>query len=884
DPEVQVAIRLLMEIFPAAFLSGSGNLFPYLVLKSVNLSLCHGNSPESAFAYAAYGMLLCGALNDPALGFEYGKLAVAMNEKFDDIALKSRIIYLYTMFIHHWNRGWASMTPWFLKGIEAGYQSGDLLYLAYSAQDCIIWDPTLDLETASEEQRKYLAIVRDCDYQDSLDSGTLFLQMQLNFQGLTDGLYSLNDGDFDEARCVEGMRRRRFMTGIANYHIYKAEIHFFYGDYAGALEHIQAQDALIESSMSLPQLVRFYIVAFLTRAALYPESSAAEHEAVFDGLQAYLRQMAMWADNCPENFDHLRLVMEAEMARLADRMTEALGLYERAIAAAKDSGFRRDEALANELAARYLSSAGLSKAAEGYLSAAHYLYYRWGARRKVEQLEEQYSHMLHPAVARGGSSASRMPATTTRSLDSASLDMSSVVKASQTMSGEIDVGQLLKTTIQIVLENAGGQKGYFVVREGEELVIRALGEGGRDGSARAARIPVQVPGEGPALPVTLVNSVLRTGAPLVLHDAAVSSRFATDPYIIEHQPKSVICIPIRRHGNFRAAIYMENNLTTGAFTEERVEIVNLLSAQASISMENARLFEDQLRLTEAQQRFVPSQFLESLGHHDIAQVGLGEHVAREMTVMFADLRGFTSLAERLGPRAVIGLLNRYFSRLSKPVTEAGGFIDSYNGDEIMALFGLSADLAVEAGVRMWRALEEFNRESVAGGGLTLTMGVGVNTGPLVLGTVGAQDRLQCGVVGDSVNVASRIEQLTKLYNARFLIGEGTYKRLATPGKFSLRMVDRVAVKGKEQGIRLYEVLDAETSERRAAKEATRDLLTRAMERYFARDFAAAHGIFTEILALDPEDAVLSIFAERSKRYSEYAPPPDWQGFEALKHK
>lgn len=167
----RMAMRLLMEIFAAAFLSGSGTLFPYLVLKSVNISLRHGTGPESAFSYAAYGMLLCGAFNNPALGFEYGKLAVAMNEQLDDVALKSRVIYVYAMFVHHWSAHWASMTPWFKKGIESGYQSGDLLYLAYSAQDCIIWDPRLDLETASEKQREYLRIVADCKYQDSLDSG-----------------------------------------------------------------------------------------------------------------------------------------------------------------------------------------------------------------------------------------------------------------------------------------------------------------------------------------------------------------------------------------------------------------------------------------------------------------------------------------------------------------------------------------------------------------------------------------------------------------------------------------------------------------------------------------------------------------------------------------
>src|SRR5262249_17498480 len=210
------------------------------------------------------GMLRCGELDDPAVGYEFGKLAVAMNDQFGDIALKSRVIYVYAMFIHHWTNHWSSMTPWFRKGIESGYQSGDLLYLAYSAQDCVIWDPKLDLETATREHAEYLNIVRDCRYQDSLDSGTLFLQMQRNFLGLTDGLCSLNAEGFEEQQCVDGMRRRRFMTGLANYHIYKAEICFFYGQYSEALTHVREQDRLTASVMSLPQLVRYYIIAFLT--------------------------------------------------------------------------------------------------------------------------------------------------------------------------------------------------------------------------------------------------------------------------------------------------------------------------------------------------------------------------------------------------------------------------------------------------------------------------------------------------------------------------------------------------------------------------------------------------------------------------------------------
>lgn len=879
DRAQQVALRLLMEIFPAAFLSGSGNLFPFLVLRAVNISLRHGNGPESAFAYAAYGMLLCGALDNPALGYEYGKLAVAMNDRLDDIALKSRVIYVYTMFVHHWNRHWSSMTPWFRRGIEAGYQSGDLLYLAYSAQDCIIWDPKLDLETAEQEHAEFLTIVRDCEYQDSLDSGTLFLQMQRNFLGRTDGLCSMNDASFDEQRCLAGMRERKFMTGVANYHIYKAEICWFYGAHEEALAHVREQDRLIASAMSLPQLVRFRIVAFLTLAASMPGMPPPVQAATRKRLREDLRRMTRWAANCPDNFLHLQRLMQAELARLDGRIEHALRAYEQAMEAAHESGFRRDEAMANELAARHLLAAGRRKAAEGYLRAAHGLYESWGARRKVAHMEEEFAQLLRPPSRRSLGLAGEV--------DSAALDLASVMKASQAISGEIALEQLWTTTMRIMLENAGGQRGCFVVREGGTLVIEGLSELDREASSPAppARsIPFDGNEGAQALPISLVYHVLNTDSPVVLHDAAQAGRFSRDAYLLARQPRSVLCIPLLHHGKTEGAIYMENSLTAGVFTEDRIELIRLLAAQVSISIENARLYKDQRRLIEAQQRFVPSQFLESLDRHDIARVQLGENVSKTMSVMFADLRGFTPLAERLDPRGTIDLLNRYFRSMEEQISRAGGFIDSFAGDEIKVLFDTGADAAVRAGIGMWRALESFNERAAARGQPELAVGIGVNTGPVVLGTVGGSDRIQCTVLGDTVNLASRIEQLTKVYGGRFLIGEHTWRALREPEAFALRRVDRVAVKGKNVAVDLHEVIDAEPPARRAAKLATRAPLASAMERYFGGDFEAARAGFEQVAAADPRDAVPPLFIERCARHLREPARGDWQGFERLLQK
>lgn len=585
EVESQVAIRLLMEVFPAAFLSGSGNIFPYLVLKSVNLSLRDGSSPESAFAYAAYGMLLCGVLDNPALGYQYGKLGVDMNERFNDIRLKSRIIYLYAMFVHHWSHHWSSMTPWFLKGIEAGYQSGDLLYLAFSAQDCIIWDPKLELSVASREQRSYLEIVRDCEYRDSLDSGTLFLQMQLNFQGLTDGMYSMNDASFNEASCVENMNQRHFMTGIANHHIYKAEIHFLYNDYRGALPHVEAMDKMIASAMSLPQLVRFCIVAFLTRAALFREMDQVEQQATQLRLQADLAQMNKWVNVCPDNFRHLSLTMQAELARLANAIPEALGLYEQAIAAARVSGFQRDEAQANELAAKCLLSLGLTKAADGYLAAACYLYDRWGALRKVGQMETQYPQLLRVKVSEGAVSATTRGGGS-RTMDASAIDMNSVIKSTQAISSEIKLSALLHTLMSIIIENAGAEKGYFIRVDQDQLLMEAEATIDESDMSILGGIPL----DDTKVAASIVHYVVRTGDSVVLNEACSDARFGNDPYVIKEQPISVLCAPVIQQGRVIGIIYLENNLASGVFTPQRLEMLKMLSSQAAISLENAWLY------------------------------------------------------------------------------------------------------------------------------------------------------------------------------------------------------------------------------------------------------------------------------------------------------
>jgi class 3 adenylate cyclase len=437
--------------------------------------------------------------------------------------------------------------------------------------------------------------------------------------------------------------------------------------------------------------------------------------------------------------------------------------------------------------------------------------------------------------------------------------------------------------MRVMLENAGGQQGCFVVSKEGQLFIEGQSEIGSENSPPMRSITLDDSGGTMALPVSIIYHVLHKNSPVVLHDATQPNPFAKDAYLLARKPQSVLCIPLVRQGKFEGAIYMENGVAAGVFTEERIEVIKLLAAQVSISMENAKLYEEQLRLIRAQDYFVPHNFLEHLDHRDIAHVHLGEHVAKTMTVVFADLRGFTPLAERLEPQTVIGLLNRYFASVEPPILATGGFIDSFAGDEIKVLFD-SPDDAVRAGIGMHHAMEESNQRLVPSGQPELTMGIGAHYGPVVLGTVGGPNRIQCSVIGDTVNLASRIEQLTKTYRARFLISGETFGRLSDVAWFESRMVDRVAVRGKDAVIDVYEILDAERSDRRDAKLSTRPWLAMAMEKYFKRDFKGAMALFRQIADEDLEDTVPVLFAERCSRYIQKPPRDDWRGFERLTSK
>jgi diguanylate cyclase (GGDEF)-like protein len=743
NAETLVAMRLFMEVFAAAFLSGSGKIFPFLVLKSVNLSLRSGLCPESAFSYAAYGMILCGELDEPALGYQYGKVGLAVNEKLGDLKLRARVIYVYAMFVHHWSEHWSTLTPWFKKGIEAGYQTGDLLYLAYSAQDCVIWDPRLDLETAHKIHTENLDIVRECAYQDSLDSGTLFLQLQRNLLGLTESPTSFNDADFDEESCLQGMKQRQFKTGLANYYIYSAEACFMHGAYDKALEHLQEQDKLVQSAMSLPQLVRYYLVANLTLAEHYPSLDEEKQSEILARLKKDLLRISRWADNCEANFRHIHYLMSAEIEQLLGNMQEALTQFDLAIEAAQKNGFLRDEAIACERAARLLMDNGKRRSAEGYLRGAHRIYERWGAQRKVSLLEQEFSVLRE-----------MLPAHRNKRQwdDHADIDLASVLKVSREISGEIRLDQLLSKTMATLLENAGAQWGCLVTCQKSYLKVEsAILPEPQLSSENVPQHSLVVWGDGNSipLPVGLITRVLHQDKAIVLHQASIEGDCIQEPYIQRFKPKSVLCVPIKRE-RFEGVIYLENNLSTGVFSEDRVETIRLLAAQASVAIENARLYEQVQEYSRTLEQKVVERTtqledlndeLRRLANHDgltgVANRRRGDiyleqewdRLQREqqpLSVIMLDVDHFKNFNDSYGHQAGDNCLIQVAKAIQAQLSRPADLIARYGGEEfILILPNTDARGAKVVGEKARHAVESLgieNTNSSAGGIVTVSAG------------------------------------------------------------------------------------------------------------------------------------------------------------------
>jgi class 3 adenylate cyclase/HAMP domain-containing protein len=328
----------------------------------------------------------------------------------------------------------------------------------------------------------------------------------------------------------------------------------------------------------------------------------------------------------------------------------------------------------------------------------------------------------------------------------------------------------------------------------------------------------------------------------------------------------------------------KENLAIRAAVRSRDE-VGRLGASFNAMAETIQGYSARLEsLLGAYGRFVPHQFLRLLAKESVLDVRLGDNVEKEMTVLFSDIRSFTKLSESMTPLQNFRFLNSYLERIGPVIREAGGFIDKYIGDAVMALFPGTADDGLAAAVAMQRKVVEYNGHRQSSHYPPISIGIGVHTGSLMLGTLGEQERMDGSVIADAVNLCSRLEGLTRIYRAGILTTSRTIRALSRPGRFSARFVDRIQVKGRAETVLLFEILDGDPPAVRELKLSYRDEFARALRLYYGRSFSEASEILAGLRARNPDDEVLRIFKSRCDTYVQLGAPDGWKGVELIEIK
>ncbi len=624
------AQRILMHLFAPTFIVNPKRL-PQVVFTMMELSINYGNSYLSAFGYAFYGTILCGIQKNIEKGNQFGLLALQLLERYPDAKIKVRVVTMFNVHIRHWKEHAKEIIAPLHENIQFALEIGDIEFACYNAMHyCanyfLIGQP---LEDVIKVQMPYIGFIRNLKQEFQLIYASIWTQLALNLSGESTERQLVGDV-FDETKILPVLQKDNNTLLLAMVYLAKTILSYLLKDKEQALANATlAADCKPHIATELPfgQGSFYYSLALL---ANYPTAETAEQAAEYlEKVAANQEQLQFWASHAPSNYQHKYDLVEAERARISGEKWRAAELYEKAIAGAKKQEYLQEEALAYELAAEFYLGEGMEKIAQTYMRDAHYAYQQWGAIVKVKDLEERYPQWLvipeefipisHTIAQSTVLTSSHRQSTSTL------LDLDSVIKAAQTLSGEIVLNKLLKRMMHILIENAGAERGLLLKKEegNGEWIIEAEGAFNVDEVTLLHSLSI----EG-TLPTAIVNYVARTHQFVVLANAMQEGIYTEDRYIQQHQLKSVLCHPIIHQGELVSILYLENNVTQGAFTQARLKTLEILSSQAAISIENALLYQTQEQkvrertaqlnnkveeLTQTRNELVQSEKMASLG-------------------------------------------------------------------------------------------------------------------------------------------------------------------------------------------------------------------------------------------------------------------------------
>jgi predicted ATPase/GAF domain-containing protein len=598
DPTKILIIKILTNSLPMAY-NLLPQLFPIISAKMVNLFLRYGVLAES-YGFACYSIVLATGFSDYKNAYDYSFLAVKLSEKYKSQAEKakgSNVLANYaTPFVNHLKEAEKINR----EGLQACYDSGEFLHGSYSAMNMCLnsfyqGEPLEKVINEKVETLYHFAT----KVKSSLSIDTIMAVKIIanNLIGNTTSSHSFDLDENSEEEYYKNCRDHQSMFPICLYKIMKAQVNYYYGDYDSALKEIREAKELLPFISGQNSNAEHNFYESLILCSLYKNVDKVTKQEYAKQIHLNQKQMKTWAESCPENFLHKYLLVEAEIAAIEYKNWKAGKLYDEAITEARKNDFIQNEALANELAGKFWYKKKNFRSAQSYLLSAYQRYESWGAIHKNKRLKLQYTDLISGSKIGFDSSTLSITNPTLNTTMTAgantllhggnSLDFQSIMKSSAAISGEIRLESLLQKIMNIVIENAGAQRGVLLLKSKHDFYIEA--EGSTNDSDVKVRTNIALK-DFHDIPHSLIYYVERTKDHSVIHDAVHDEKFNKDEYIQRKQIKSILCSPILKQGVLSGILYIENNLTTGAFTEDRLQVIKVLATQAAISIDNALLY------------------------------------------------------------------------------------------------------------------------------------------------------------------------------------------------------------------------------------------------------------------------------------------------------
>ena len=592
NPYKQAAMEIL-NTMPGPIYIARAQLFMPMMLTMTELSVEYGNSVPSTFGYCVYGLLLCSVWKNIDAGYQFGRLALNLLDKFNEKALYCNVMKVYSTHIHPCKHHINSAIELLQLSIESSISTGNVEFLGYGSGECAMYllFSGENLNTIEQKISSYVEMVESFKQDLGIYYIRIARQIVLNLIGNATDPLVLTGESFNELEMLPIISKANWQMLLCCFYLFKLMLAYLFKDYKSATSYANLTQLNISGvlGMMMDYEYNFYHSLTLLKQCDFLADSQKQHN--LNLVKSNQEILELKAIHAPMNFQHKYELVEAEKARVLHQTSVAIEYYELSIVHARNNGYLQEQALASELAAEFYFVVGKENIAKIYMTDAYLHYESWGAIAKTKDLFKRYPQLIIKQADSIKNYQRLLPSvsTSTSSDTSLLLDLATVVKASQAISGEIVLENLLKKLIAIVIESAGAQTGCLIAEKAGDFIVEVLGIAGQESVVLPLGNHKQ---ELINLPLSIMNFVFRTKENVVLDNASQTGAFINDPYITKNQPKSVLCMAIVYQGKINKILYLENNLTNAAFTLERLEILRLLSAQIAVSLENAALYDN----------------------------------------------------------------------------------------------------------------------------------------------------------------------------------------------------------------------------------------------------------------------------------------------------